>query len=38
MAMFVADYAIKVVDLDYYLLKLLDPPEEKLYPVIDSLL
>src|SRR5947207_422001 len=30
--------AIKVVDLDYYLLKPWDPPEEKLYPVIDSLL
>ncbi|HEY4459277.1 MAG TPA: FAD-dependent oxidoreductase [Pseudonocardiaceae bacterium] len=30
--------AINVVDLDYYLLKPWDPPEEKLYPVIDSLL
>ncbi len=28
--------AINVVDLDYYLLKPWDPPEEKLYPVIDS--
>src|SRR5437773_2664414 len=25
-----------VVDLDYYLLKPWDPPEEKLYPVIDA--
>ncbi|MFC9083342.1 FAD-dependent oxidoreductase [Streptomyces sp. NPDC057062] len=30
--------AINVVDLDYYLLKPWDPPEEKLYPVIDTLL
>jgi thioredoxin reductase (NADPH) len=30
--------AINVVDLDYYLLKPWDPPEEKLYPVIDGLL
>jgi thioredoxin reductase (NADPH) len=30
--------AINVVDLDYYLLKPWDPPEEKLYPVIDDLL
>jgi thioredoxin reductase (NADPH) len=30
--------AINVVDLDYYLLKPWDPPEEKLYPVIDALL
>src|SRR6201990_2610722 len=30
--------AIHVVDLDYYLLKPWDPPEEKLYPVVDSLL
>jgi thioredoxin reductase (NADPH) len=30
--------AINVVDLDHYLLKPWDPPEEKLYPVIDSLL
>ena len=28
--------AINVVDLDYYLLKPWDPPEEKLYPVIDT--
>ena len=30
--------AINVVDLDYYLLKPWDPPEEKFYPVIDNLL
>ena len=30
--------AINVVDLDNYLLKPWDPPEEKLYPVIDELL
>ncbi|HEX5189957.1 MAG TPA: FAD-dependent oxidoreductase [Streptosporangiaceae bacterium] len=30
--------AINVVDLDYYLLKPWEPPEEKLYPVVDSLL
>jgi thioredoxin reductase (NADPH) len=30
--------AINVVDLDYYLLKPWDPPEEKLYPVIDEML
>ena len=30
--------AINIVDLDYYLLKPWDPPEEKLYPVIDTLL
>ncbi len=30
--------AINVVDLDYYLLKPWDPPEEKLYPVLDGLL
>src|SRR6516225_1345538 len=30
--------AINVVDLDYYLLKPWDPPEEKLYPIVDSLL
>ncbi|MBM7416335.1 MULTISPECIES: FAD-dependent oxidoreductase [Nocardiaceae] len=30
--------AINVVDLDYYLLKPWDPPEEKLYPVVDTLL
>jgi thioredoxin reductase (NADPH) len=29
--------AINVVDLDHYLLKPWDPPEEKLYPVIDGL-
>jgi thioredoxin reductase (NADPH) len=29
--------AINVVDLDHYLLKPWDPPEEKLYPVVDSL-
>ncbi len=28
--------AINVVDLDHYLLKPWDPPEEKLYPVIDE--
>jgi len=28
--------AINVVDLDYYLLKPWDPPEEKLYPVLDD--
>ncbi|BDM69773.1 fused response regulator/thioredoxin-disulfide reductase [Streptomyces nigrescens] len=30
--------AINVVDLDHYLLKPWEPPEEKLYPVIDDLL
>jgi thioredoxin reductase (NADPH) len=30
--------AINVVDVDHYLLKPWDPPEEKLYPVIDELL
>ena len=30
--------AINVVDLDHYLLKPWDPPEEKLYPVLDELL
>jgi thioredoxin reductase (NADPH) len=30
--------AINVVDLDHYLLKPWDPPEEKFYPVIDGLL
>ena len=30
--------AINIVDLDHYLLKPWDPPEEKLYPVIDDLL
>jgi thioredoxin reductase (NADPH) len=29
--------AINVVDVDHYLLKPWDPPEEKLYPVIDAL-
>jgi thioredoxin reductase (NADPH) len=28
--------AINLIDLDYYLLKPWDPPEEKLYPVIDA--
>ena len=30
--------AINVVNLDHYLLKPWDPPEEKLYPVVDELL
>src|SRR5947208_4648383 len=30
--------AINVVDVDFYLLKPWDPPEEKLYPVVDALL
>src|SRR5918997_947299 len=30
--------AINVVDLDHYLLTPWDPPEEKLYPVVDGLL
>ena len=30
--------AINVVDLDHYLLKPWDPPDEKLYPVLDDLL
>jgi thioredoxin reductase (NADPH) len=30
--------AINVVDLDHYLLKPWDPPEEKLYPVVDQLI
>ena len=30
--------AINVVDLDHYLLKPWDPPEEHLYPVVDTLL
>lgn len=30
--------AINVVDLDHYMLKPWDPPEEKFYPVLDSLL
>ncbi|WP_181782156.1 FAD-dependent oxidoreductase [Pseudonocardia pini] len=29
--------AINVVDLDHYLLKPWDPPEEKLYPVVDAM-
>ncbi|GLZ08487.1 fused response regulator/thioredoxin-disulfide reductase [Actinomadura sp. NBRC 104412] len=29
--------AINVVDVDHYLLKPWDPPEEKLYPVVDTL-
>ncbi|WP_410671244.1 FAD-dependent oxidoreductase [Amycolatopsis sp. cmx-4-68] len=29
--------AINIVDVDHYLLKPWDPPEEKLYPVIDAL-
>jgi thioredoxin reductase (NADPH) len=29
--------AINVIDLDHYLLKPWDPPEEKLYPVVDEL-
>src|SRR5918997_3526172 len=29
--------AIQVVDVDHYLLKPWDPPEEKLYPVVDAL-
>ena len=28
--------AINVVDLDHYLLKPWDPPEEKFYPVVDA--
>jgi thioredoxin reductase (NADPH) len=34
----VAIAAINEIDLDYYLLKPWDPPEERLYPVIDGLL
>ncbi len=34
----VAIDAINVVDLDHYLLKPWDPPQEKLYPVLDALL
>src|SRR5262245_2355929 len=34
----VAIQAINVVDLDHYLLKPWDPPEEKLYPVVDALI
>src|SRR4029078_3806751 len=30
--------AINVVDVDHYLLKPWDPPEEKLYPILDALL
>ena len=30
--------AINTVDLDHYLMKPWDPPEEKLYPVVDSLI
>ena len=30
--------AINIIDLDHYLLKPWDPPEEKLYPVIDALI
>ena len=30
--------AINVVDLDHYLLKPWDPPEERLYPILDDLL
>jgi thioredoxin reductase (NADPH) len=30
--------AINIVDVDHYLLKPWEPPEEKLYPVIDSLI
>lgn len=30
--------AINVVDLDHYLLKPWNPPEEKLYPVVDAML
>src|SRR5512133_4275318 len=30
--------AINVVDVDHYLLKPWDPPEEKLYPVVDELI
>ena len=30
--------AINVVDVDHYLLKPWDPPEEKLYPVLDAML
>src|SRR4051794_21214426 len=30
--------AINVVDVDHYLLKPWDPPEEKLYPVLDALI
>src|SRR5439155_24614914 len=30
--------AINVVDVDHYLLKPWDPPEDKLYPVVDALI
>ena len=30
--------AINVVDVDHYLLKPWEPPEEKLYPVVDALI
>src|ERR671915_2607953 len=30
--------AINVIDLDHYLLKPWNPPEEKLYPVVDAML
>src|ERR687895_1424388 len=30
--------AINLVDVDHYLLKPWDPPEEKLYPVVDALI
>lgn len=30
--------AINIVRLDYYMLKPWDPPEEKLYPILDDLL
>ena len=33
-----AIHAINIVGLDYYLLKPWDPPEEKLYPILDDLL
>lgn len=33
-----AIHAINIVGLDYYLLKPWDPPEEKLFPVLDDLL
>src|SRR6266568_4156974 len=34
----VAIAAINLVDVDYYLLKPWEPPEEKLYPIIDAML
>src|SRR3954465_15339709 len=30
--------AINVIDVDFYLLKPWDPPEEKLYPVVDAMI